>query len=383
MNYFIVNGVISIIAASSIAKIKFNNDKNILIIENTKGSSVFPSLFTSKTEYYDKVQEVMIDSLYYQWHKVYFIEYKTTFITFEYGWLTSILPSIKGVKYVHKKRFIKRELSKIFNNIESTDRLLVSDNSSVWRYWYKKQCLLSFIEHGASTYGLSPQSVGLKLYVKKTLTFFFDYNYLAQPESYYLTDAGMKNFHEGFKGITVFSLNIRLEIDRIFNDFEIFFKKKCSNEYNELMNLKRKVSGKKLIVYLPNSAISESDIKDYFYQQVEESNIDIKNTLILIKKHIREFDVEHSYYVKNIINNYYEFKYPTNTCLPAEFLLYLFDNSRLFGTYSSAHLYSYWWINKMPIFVNPINKKVNDLFLSEYKSTLLDFELFTENMKRG
>lgn len=380
MNYFVANGFVSIIAATSIAKLKFANEKNILLIENTKGSTLISQRFVSATNDFYNAQDLLLSSLCNDWDEIYHIECQTTFISFETSLISKLFPSIKGIKIFRNKNNIKSELSKKLKGLNSCDKLIVSDNSCMWRFWYKGQCKLVFIEHGASTYGLSSQSVGWKLIIKKILTFFSDYNYTAKPYSYYLTDGGMKKYEDKIKTPLVFSINVKDSVDEIFSKLYKLLEIKYIEAYNEINYVRRIISKRNMLIYLTNTAIDNSSIVEYFNQQVNQSKVDTNKTFVIIKKHPRDND-DHLVYVKKVFPNYYEFKHPMNKYLPAEFLLYLFDDAKLFGTYSSAHLYSYWWLNKFPLFVNPENDW-NNLFQSEYSGTLIDFKQFNNTKQQ-
>jgi len=374
LNIFLVNGIISIIAATSIAKKKFSNKKNILLIENSKGSTLISKYFVKASDDFYKIQDLLILSLLDEWDEVHYIKCPTKFISLETPFLTKLLPFIKGFTIILRKKKIKSQLFKLLQRLKSKDKLIVADNTFVWRFWYKSQCKLAFIEHGASTYKLNSQSKGWRLYIKKLLTIFSNYNYVAKPDLFYLTDGGMKKYQDKQKISSHVSFNIQDRVEIIFSNFYKMLQKQEFEAYKELCFVRKIILKKKLIIYLPNTAIDSYTINDYFNDQLGLCDIDPKNTFIIIKKHNRD-KKNHLTYVKKIFPNCYEFKHSINKHLPAEFLLYFFDNSKLFGTYSSAHLYSYWWLNKIPLFVNPENK-YNVLFESEYRSTLIDFKKF-------
>ena len=63
-----------------------------------------------------------------------------------------------------------------------------------------------------------------------------------------------------------------------------------------------------------------------------------------------------------------------NKYIPIEVLLFFFNNDKAFGSYSSTHLYSNWWLNKKSIFAEVKNSSIQNILVSEYSSVYEDFK---------
>ena len=60
-------------------------------------------------------------------------------------------------------------------------------------------------------------------------------------------------------------------------------------------------------------------------------------------------------------------------------LLYFFSNSVVFGSYSSVHLYSNWWLDKKTVFAEVKNSSIQNILTHEYQSVYNDFKVLNNN----
>jgi hypothetical protein len=371
-NVFYVNGTVAIICATMLAKIKCSECVNILVIENIN-TSIYPPIFQKNNSHNKTIIELF--SLLFQWDKVTYLESSMTFVTLEFDFIVRFFPWVKGFRVFKNLKKTKMDVNNALNMLRQTDNLFVSDNSYMWRFWYRGQCGLNFIEHGASTYRLSFVSTGYKLFLKKIMFIVTGYNYNIVPQSVFLTDAHKSSASNIESIVNIVSVDISSHINDFFFYFEEKYKEKFKTEYREILDLRNKLQDRKHFIYLPISSPSTEDTERYFYKQIKK--IKIKDLFFIIKSHSRNYRNSADFYEK-YINNFYFFKNDMNSSLPAEFLLYFFKDSKLFSTYSTTQLYSNWWLNKETCFVDA-DDEFNDLLINEYRGVLEDCKNFKGN----
>ena len=374
-NVFYVNGIIPVICATMLARIKFPGCFNVLVVENIN-VSIFPRIFLKNNN------KAIIDLFLplFNWDKVVKIESSMLFVSLEFGLLIKLFPKLKGFRIFKSLKKTKLDVENALKILKPQDELFVSDNSYMWRFWYRGQCDVNFIEHGASTYKMKFVSSGYKSFLKRIIFAINGYNYNVIPKSVFLTDACKSwksaTLQDNKECSNIVSIDISDHINYLFHIFEEGYKAKFKNEYQELLDLRKILRGKDHCIYIPISSPSRIESERYFSKQIKKVNVN--NLFFVIKFHSRNGNRFDDFY-KKYINNVYFIKSPMNRSLPAEFLLYFLEDSRLFGTYSSAHLYSNWWLNRETYLVTADDDEFNSLLLSEYEGVLKDFERFIDD----
>jgi len=62
-----------------------------------------------------------------------------------------------------------------------------------------------------------------------------------------------------------------------------------------------------------------------------------------------------------------------NVFIPVEFLILFFDTATLVSSYSTAHLYINWWLDRRTIFCEVKGSSVNSELVNEYRHVYKDF----------
>ena len=372
MNVFYCNGIISVIVSSSLIKNKLKNDDNLLILEE-EITKIIPNIPSSHTkEYTDIIEMISRNSI---WKKVIKIKVKKLFISFDsLPFPFNKLP-IKNIRLILDKRKTIKNLLNISKNLSVINKLVVSDNSLLWRHLYRKNVDLSYVEHGAASYRIGETKKNWKYFIKLLYSKFSSIDPNLKANSIYISDNKMslksKNFAKKNIGITPISLNLQQDIKEVFNDFLKIYKKEKSEEFKELQFIKKKYHN--IFIYMPSNFVPNNEYSEYLKNQI--SQIDNKNDAVfLIKPHGNDMKREYSDYFKDLNLLSINFEKKMNKYIPIEVLLFFFNNATAFGSYSSTHLYSNWWLNKKSIFTEVKNSSIQNILVSEYSSVYEDFK---------
>ena len=241
MNIFYCNGAVSIIVASALIREKFRNQKNLLIIEKDL-ITVIPSTFTGYKDKYYEVVDLIVKSLNYDYAGVRVVNVESTFVALRHmQWPISQIP-IANIRVIKNKSKTIAYLKNVIGNLNGNDRLIVSDNSILWRNLYKKQCRLSFIEHGAASYRESTLNNNWKYTIKSIYSFLINANINQMADNIYLSDCGKsfksKNYNNSHN-IKPISFCPTGSIKIIFDGFLKMYKDKHAIAYQELHNIKK------------------------------------------------------------------------------------------------------------------------------------------------
>jgi len=375
MNFFYCNGLVSIITASALIKEKFQYDKNILIIEKDS-TTVFPNKFTSFSNDYNIVLDIFTKTSI--WDELHEINVKTIFISFEdLVWPISSLPFTSTRLILNRKKTVNT-ISDILSILTKKDKLFVSDNSILWRYFYKNQCDLSFIEHGAASYRPGEIKKNWKYFLKTFYSLMIRVNLNATSKVIYLSDNLKSNKYSSFMAskheCEPISINLESEIEEIFVKFIEIYKSNYSEAYKELLDISKQYENKNLYIYHPTTLVPSLEYKHYLNAQL--LNIKSNNNAYLIKNHLNDIHRDYNVYFEDLNLENFSFNVSINNALPTEILLFFLNNSTLFASYTSSHLYSRWWLNKKTIFAEVKESSVNETLIREYYAVYDDMQKF-------
>ena len=136
MNIFYTSSLISLIVANALIDKEFKGKKNVLIIEHDI-TKVIPKIQSGHDINYDKMLDII--SRCAAWSEVHHVYVENLFISFKgLNWPISILP-IEHLRIIKNKEKPLIEIENLLQTLTSKDKLFVSDNAILWRYFYKKQ----------------------------------------------------------------------------------------------------------------------------------------------------------------------------------------------------------------------------------------------------
>jgi hypothetical protein len=258
------------------------------------------------------------------------------------------------------------------------DNFFVSDNSILWRYIYNKKCPLSYIEHGAASYRTGVIEKNWKYFLKAFLSLLRRVNLNLAPNKIYLSDNFQSNRFLSYEnkkiGTRPISFNLRNSIHDIFEIFFQKYKEIHFDAYKELEHLIEEYRYKNIYIYLPTTIVPNSEYQQYLNSQM--LSIKSKENVFLIKAHGNDSLRDYNIYFRRLKLDSFCFKEDLNNFIPAEILLFFFNNAKIFGSYSSSHLYSRWWLNKETIFAEDPKSSVHELLLKEYYATYDDMHKY-------
>jgi hypothetical protein len=365
MNVFYCNGAVSVVVASSLIKTKFNKQYNILIIEMDK-TKVIPGKFTSYPyDYYTVVDLIAKSSV---WNKVFYVNVKNLFISFEnLMWPLSKLP-IRNVRVILKKNLALINVKTLLKSLSGKDRLIVSDNSILWRDVYNKKCDLSYIEHGAASYRSGVVKKNWKYLIKNIYAIVTTRNVNIQVDSIYLSDnkRSLKSvsFSKNKTGCSPHSFDLEKPIKKIFKDFLVNYKLGYPEAYAELTKIKK--FSKYIYIYMPTAIVPDDEYSEYLGSQIVQIKSLEKDAIFLIKPHGNDCKRDYSKYFYDLGLRPVSINININRYIPIEIFLIYFANSIAFGSYSSTHLYSNWWLNKKTLFTEVKDSSVQGILVREY-----------------
>lgn len=376
MNLFYCNGIVSTIVASTlIKKDNFKDQENLLILE-IEDTKTIPLNKKDYTYEYHLITRLFAKSA--SWKKIIPIKIESTFVSLEkLGWFFKLIP-IRHFRLVKKKNISKR--LKRFFKILPIKKIAVSDNAILWRHLFKASDV-TYIEHGAASYRENRVNKNWKFFIKAIYSKMIGINLNIQPSSIYLSDNKrsyrVKNFDFSQTNLTPHSLNIKTEIIQLFDSFLDNYRLEYPEAYEEILNIKKNYDD--ICIYLPTALIPHEEYTDYLKTQIFKHKKIRQKTIFLIKPHANDLYRDYSKYFSNFKLNTLQFKIQINKFIPSEMLLYFFSNSVVFGSYSSVHLYSNWWLNKKTVFAEVKNSSIQKILTHEYQSVYNDFKVINNN----
>jgi hypothetical protein len=375
MNIFYCNGSVSVIIASSLINKSFSGQKNVLLME-IDDVKVFPAKAVSYPNEYHLITDTIARSS--GWDKVIKIRLKTLFISIENAiWPLPKLP-IQCLRVLLNKREALQNISDLMPPLTDNDRFIVSDNSSLWRHFINQRCDFSFVEHGAASYKSRSIEKNWKYRVKSAYAKFIGVDLNMTADSIYLSDQNMSSrvgfYNEASIGCKPLSVDLVENIQDLFTGFIHIYENENTEAYKELREMKD-IYGS-IYLYMPTALVPDSEYHDYLHSQIRQiKEIDI-NSVFLIKAHGNDGTRDYSRYFSDLGLPSVSFNSTSNKYIPAEILLFYFDNAIAFGSYSSTHLYSRWWLNKKSIFAEVENCSIQEILVREYKAVYDDFQSF-------
>jgi len=369
-NLFYCNGNVPIIMACSIMRQLYMNDNNILILERN-----------NKTDDKKLIEDCLVKNA--GWSHIQVIDVNLKFVMFsDLAWPFSL------IKYFYHSFFIlkdRKKTVKILNNIikkyPHINNYFFSDNSNMLKYVYGKTIKsFSYIEHGASSYFLDKflKKRSKKVYLKKILNTLQGASNCVIPEKIYLSDHGgsssIKRFVKNEFNIMPVSLDASKEVVHIYKEFIKQYKVVAAPAYNELRLILSKFCQKTIYLYLPTEGVSSDEYISFLKKQLKD--IQTNNSLFIIKPHSNDRNRNYRLFFSKLGIDCYQFENRINLDIPVEFLLLFFKDFVLLGTYSSAHLYAKWWLQKQTIVSATSNidsASVRKHIESEYKAVYNDF----------
>ena len=343
MNLFYCNGNVPIIAANCIMKQQYSDDYNILILERNNKSGE---------------KKVIEDCLTQNmgWSKIHIVDVNVTYVRFlDLSWPISLIKHFySGVHLPKRRRKTTNEIKKILNIYPRINNYFISDNANFTKYVFKNEIEnLWYIEHGVSSYRFQKSKNNQKI-ISKFLNILLGASNTEISRKIYLTDGEksypIKNFEENNNYLIPKSIKITREIKHLYKIFLENLKYNSLSAYDELVNISKIYTGKKLYIYHPTEGVGDDEYQDFLRRQLDNSNN--KDVVFIIKPHSNDRVRDYGTYFSNISVDNYQFKNTIILDIPVEFLLIFFTDSVLYGTYSSAHFYSRWWLDKTSIISN-------------------------------
>jgi len=374
MNVFYCNGAVSLIVATALIEKNFNHQYNVLIIEMDYTKAI-PSSFTGSTSNYFTIIDIIARSSV--WDMVVHVEVKNLFISFEsLAWIFSILP-VKNIRIILNKRKAIKSIKNIIRELTKQDKLIVSDNSILWKHFYDNQCDLSLIEHGAASYrsGIGVER-NWKYFIKAAYSALTNTNLNIKADSIYLSDNNrsfkVSSYKENKIGCRPISLDLGVNVRDLFKNFLLNYELECPEAYSELVEIKN--TYKYIYIYLPTGIVPDDEYDKYIKSQILQIDNLEDDAVFLIKSHNNDGKRKYFKYFKDLGLASVGFNVSINKYIPAEILLFFFPRSIVVSSYSSTHLYSNWWLNKKTIFAEVEDASVQDILTSEYRSVYEDLQ---------
>jgi len=373
MAFFYCNGIMPSLLSSTLIASKFKDEKNIIIVENAL-TKPFLTPFNETSDYEKIIIDLILQSS--SWDEVHSITFENTYVSIRR--LLPLLPyvPIESFRIIKNKKNTVATINKIISSTKLKD-LIVSDNSILLKYFYKKKFNISFIEHGAASYRSGFQKRDFRYFLKGIISKFSTLSLNIKVNSIYLSD-NCNSYRSQEKitnnnGIKAISCDLSSDIKKLYFKFILNFREKFPKAYDELIFIRNKSKHQKMFIYLPTGEmIPDKDYYQYLQDQLNQFESD-KNSFFLIKPHGDDIHRDYLNYFNLLGLESVTFKEEVNLFIPVEFLTIFFESSIMVSSYSSAHLYIRWWLGKKTIFTEVKNHPVNKTLVNEYKAVHKDF----------
>ena len=373
MNIFYCNGIIPVLLSGALIKKKYANNRNAIIIELANTKPLFiPFLGESRYEY--KILELIVECS--QWDEVNKISFINYLLPFRYfHGLFSSFP-IATIRLIKNKNKVIRDVKRILKKLSPSNKLIISDNSILTKFFVKKYPDAYFLEHGAASYRSGLQDKNWKYYAKKVLSKLTGVSFNIKIKSIYLSDnkqsARSGEFSKSQQGIVPLSHDLSTEIRAIYSKFISKLEQRYPLAFQELSEIKRRYKNDNLYFYLPTGIISHDEYKAYLENQLK--HIPDKDAIFIIKPHGNDSNRGYCSYFKALGQKSQVFDNKINAFIPIEFLNLFFEESTILSSYSTAHLYAKWWLNKETIFAEVKDSPGNEELMREYRSVYSDMQ---------
>lgn len=364
INLFYCNSTLSVITASALITQKYCNEVNILVIEKNHDVN-------SRSV----IEKYIADSV--KWSYIYTIEVNAKYVK---SADLILIPRFlfHGIWIVKNKKNAALNFKKILKNHGNINRYFFGDNSILLKYIYNKNMKnISYIEHGASSYGLNKNQnkSKVKKCLKKIYFFLIGASEVPLPNWIYLSDGGqsesVRNYRDRSSQIKPISLDLSKEIKYIYLKFMEKYSVESSKAYAEIVTIRDDAFDRKLYLYLPTNEVSQDEYLDYLKEEMKY--LKVKKPFFIIKQHPSASKRDYKTFFSKVNLDCYSFKNNINLYIPAEFFILFFDGMTLFGSHSSSHLYVKWWFGKKTVLSEVANSDINKMLKNEYRSTLNDF----------
>ena len=368
MKLFYCNGLIPLILASAYKEKLFSSENCHLILELPK-TRVF------------RINEVNLNSLdhsYFQivrmfsratdWKSVDFFELDTTFVLYslKFDTLNRLFPA--NLRFIKNRKRTIKELRALLKSFPIGKQVFVSDNCLLSREIFSSEDALVSIEHGASSYLKPSAEFTFKRALRKILCKLriipneIEFKTRLYSDNESVLTKSLNGENGG--GYIANSIDVREEIRDYFKKVELIYKETFPIEFKELETISQRLGRQQLCLYLPTGIIDSENYGVFLKSQMEM--LDPKNILFLIKPHPNDTARDYGSVFRDMNLEAITLKCKLNQNLPAEFLLYFFSGSILFGTKTSAHMYSQFWLEQKSIVTHVADEKCRKIIDSEY-----------------
>jgi hypothetical protein len=373
MNIFYCNGIIPVLLSGALLKKKYANTRNVIIIELDDTRPLFISA-SATSIYENKILDLLVECS--QWDEVNKISFINNLLAFRYfPWPFSHFP-IASISLIKNKNKILKSVKNILNKLSKSDKLIISDNSMLTKYFIKEYPDAYLLEHGAASYRSKLQDKNLRYYTKEVLSKLTKVSFNFKIKSIYLSDnkqsSRSDDFFKSGQGITPLSYDLSTEIKDIYSKFILKLEQRYPLAFQELTEVKRRYENDSLYFYLPTGIIPNNEYKAYLENQLK--HISNKDAIFIVKPHGNDTKRDYCSYFNTLGQKSQVFNNKINTFIPIEFLILFFEGSTILSSYSTAHLYAKWWLNKKTIFAEVKSSPKNDLLIREYRSVYSDMQ---------
>jgi hypothetical protein len=373
MNIFYCNGIIPVLLSGALLKKKYANTRNAIIIELSDTRPLFISA-SATSIYENKILDLLVECS--QWDEVNKFSFINNLLAFRYfPWPFSYFP-ISSIRFIKNKKKVLMNVKKVLNKLSKSDKLIVSDNSILTKYFIKEYPDACLLEHGAASYSSKLQDKNWKYYTKEALSKLTGVSFNLKIKSIYLSDnkqsARSSEFFKSNQGAIPLSLDLSTEIKDIYSKFILKLEQRYPLAFQELLEVKRKYENDNLYFYLPTGIIPHDEYEMYLKNQLEHASD--KNAMFIVKPHGNDIERDYCSYFNTLGQKSQIFDNKINTFIPIEFLTLFFEGSTILSSYSTAHLYMKWWFNKETVFAEVKDSSKNKELIREYRSVYSDMQ---------
>jgi len=361
-----------VILSSSLIRKQFSHIENKIIIEDSITKPLWIPF--SKTSEHEKVIINLIIECS-PWDESHYINFNNTFVS-----LRRLLPFFKffpveNFRIIKNKKEIVKSIEKVITSSKNAN-LIVSDNAILLKYFYKKEYDMSYIEHGAASYRNNVQKKDFRYLVKKVVSRLTSLTLDREIDNIYLSDDGKsyrsKEATSSGRGVNPLTCDLSSEILSLYSAFIAKFELEHVEAYKELLHIKEESKNKKLFIYLPTGITPDEEYSEYLKSQLNQ--FDGKgDSIYLIKPHGNDINRDYCNYFDQLGIQSLVFSNGINVFIPVEFLILFFDTATLVSSYSTAHLYINWWLDRRTIFCEVKGSSVNSELVNEYRHVYKDF----------
>ncbi len=361
VNVFFTTALMSTISATVIAETLHPSEVNILCVERITNINWFDE------DYYRLNR--MIES-FFPWKKIFYVDIEQRMWVSKHNFVKFCKTAFETINYY---KAFKIYINDNLNEFGQVDQIYTPMTSLLWSLVKNKKVDLNIIEHGLQEYNLLysiKNCYNPVIRFKRFLDYLIGYRYISRtiPSRFVLLDGKrceLLKKRRLDKRVSLISIEASELIKMIAKHVENKFQSLYPNEYKEIDDIKRSMSSfQNRYIYLPTGEVPSIEYGDYLENQVKD--ISMNNTSVLIKNHPADPN-EYLKYFERYNGVVFSFKHKLNRLIPSELLMVMLDMPTLWGSYSSALIYSYWWLGAVPILSAVDSNTVNEIMLYEYK----------------